>query len=205
MARVDVRAIRRDQILDAAEQLVAERGWPETTFADLCRVAGISNGVLTYSFKDKEEILLALWERLSERFAARLANELVQPVPIERALSELACSAVHKTDSERRLFLLVLHYLSEATSNPEVAARMRELFAKSRRIVTERLRQGVERGEIRALDPEAAAALIQWISLGFQIGLATGAADPRGATEMPALITRYLCSEPDAVPSGGAS
>ena len=35
---------------------MAERGWQGTTFADICRVAGISNGVLTYHFKSKEEI-----------------------------------------------------------------------------------------------------------------------------------------------------
>lgn len=205
MARVDVRAIRRDQILDAAERLVAERGWPETTFADLCKAAGISNGVLTYTFKDKEEILLALWERMSERYAARLADELAQPAPIADALANLACSAARKSDSERRLFLLVLHYLAEATSNPEIAASMRDLFAKSRGIVAERLRLGIERGEVRALHADAAAALLQWVGMGLSIGLATGAADPRAESELSALIQRYLCPQPDGIPPPLAS
>ena len=52
MGRVDVHAIRREQILSAAERLLARKGWSKTTFADICKEAGISNGVLTYHFPE---------------------------------------------------------------------------------------------------------------------------------------------------------
>lgn len=193
MARVDVRGIRRDQILDAAERLVAEQGWPETTLADLCRAAGVSNGTLTHSFSSKDEILVALWERCSRQWALRIEAIYAEGTPLEQALLEVAAQGREKSPAERRLFLLVLHYLAEATSDPELAQRMRELFARTRQLSADRIRAAVQRGEVRPdIDPDAAASLLQWTGIGLSLGLVAGAADPRAAGDMPAMIHRYL-------------
>lgn len=55
--------MRREQILDAMEPLVARQGWEHTTFAEICRAAGISNRVLTYHFKDKDDLLFTVFAR----------------------------------------------------------------------------------------------------------------------------------------------
>jgi TetR/AcrR family transcriptional regulator, transcriptional repressor of aconitase len=195
MARVDVRGIRRDQILDAAERLVAEQGWPETTLADLCREADVSNGTLTHSFSSKDEILLALWERCSQQWTRRIEAIYTTGAPLEQALLDVAAQGREKTAAERRLFLLVLHYLAEATSDPELAQRMRELFARTREVSAQRIRRALQAGEVRPdLDPEAAASLIQWACIGLSLGLVTGAADARAAGDLPAMLHLYLTS-----------
>jgi AcrR family transcriptional regulator len=193
MARVDVRAIRRDQIVDAAERLVAEKGWPETTLADLCREADVSNGTLTHSFRSKDEILVALWERCSQQWTRRIEAIYATGAPLEQALLEVAAQGREKSAAERRLFLLVLHYLAEATSDPNLAQRMRELFARSRDVSAQRIRRALLAGEVRPdLDADAAASLIQWTCIGLSLGLVTGAADARAAGDLPAMIHLYL-------------
>lgn len=193
MARIDVRALRREQILDAAERLVAERGWADTTFAELCREANISNGVLTHAFESKKEMLLALWERLAGRRTAQLADLLAQSVSVPEVARQMVQSCAEKGQSERRLLLLVLHYLSEAAADPALAEQLRAHFAHNRDLAAARLREEQAKGSVRAdLDVEVAAALIQWLSIGIGLGTLTGAIDRRAIDAIDELLQRYL-------------
>jgi AcrR family transcriptional regulator len=199
VARVDVRGIRRDQILEAAERVVSDKGWADTTFADLCQEAGVSNGTLTHSFKNKDEILLALWERCAERHARLIAERLSSDAPVEQAHADIVRAVREKTGAEKRLFLLVLHYLAEATGDRDLAQRMAEHFRRTRALSVERLRAGQTSGEVRAeIDPDAAAALLQWVGIGVSLGTVTGVIDPSAADDLSEFIRRYLSPTPSA-------
>ncbi len=52
-----------DRILDAAERLVAEKGFEDTTVADVVARAGSSVGAFYARFRDKDGLLYALYER----------------------------------------------------------------------------------------------------------------------------------------------
>jgi AcrR family transcriptional regulator len=52
-----------DRILDAAEHLVAEKGFEDTPVSDVVALAGSSVGAFYARFRDKEGLLYALYER----------------------------------------------------------------------------------------------------------------------------------------------
>ncbi|MGC4044422.1 MAG: TetR/AcrR family transcriptional regulator [Armatimonas sp.] len=54
----------RDRILEIALQLFNEQGWGVVTTNHIAAAAGLSVGNLYYHFKNKEEIVRALYERL---------------------------------------------------------------------------------------------------------------------------------------------
>jgi len=59
-----------DRLLDAAEQLVAEKGFDDTPVAEVARRAGSSVGAFYSRFRDKEGLLHALYERWLEEATA---------------------------------------------------------------------------------------------------------------------------------------
>jgi TetR/AcrR family fatty acid metabolism transcriptional regulator len=61
-----VAAARRKQILDAATQVFAEKGFHRATIKDIARVAGIGDGTIYTYFASKDEVLLAVLDRLNE-------------------------------------------------------------------------------------------------------------------------------------------
>ena len=67
-----------DRILDAAEGLVAEKGFEEATVAEVVRRAGSSVGAFYSRFQDKEGLLYALYERYHEE-ALATANAALDP------------------------------------------------------------------------------------------------------------------------------
>ncbi len=51
---------RKQQILDAAEQLFAERGYAPTRIADICETAGVAKGLFYWYFENKESLFAEL-------------------------------------------------------------------------------------------------------------------------------------------------
>ena len=62
---------RRNEILDVAERLFAEKGFDHTSTNDILQEIGIARGTLYYHFKSKEDILDAMIDRMTEQLLAK--------------------------------------------------------------------------------------------------------------------------------------
>ena len=62
--RVSIGSIRREQIVDAAVDVIAEQGIQKLSLSEIEKKVGMSRGQLTYYFATKEDILLAVFDRL---------------------------------------------------------------------------------------------------------------------------------------------
>lgn len=54
---------KREKILDAAVVEIAQRGYYQTTVARIAKRAGVADGTIYLYFKNKEELLLSLFDR----------------------------------------------------------------------------------------------------------------------------------------------
>ena len=59
-------AARRNQILDAATKVFAEKGFHPTTIKDIAREAGIADGTIYNYFENKTALMLGIFDRLNE-------------------------------------------------------------------------------------------------------------------------------------------
>src|SRR5215471_983041 len=62
--RIDIAGIRREQIVEAAVAVIAQQGLQNLSLSEIEKKAGMSRGQLTYYFPAKEDILLAVFDRL---------------------------------------------------------------------------------------------------------------------------------------------
>lgn len=73
---------RRNQILDAATKVFAEKGFARATIKEIARQAGVADGTIYIYFKNKHELMLGLMHRLNrsdqraEDFAQADANDV---------------------------------------------------------------------------------------------------------------------------------
>ena len=58
---------RRNEILDAADELFGQKGFDGTSTKDILEKVGIARGTLYYHFKSKEDIMDALIDRYNVR------------------------------------------------------------------------------------------------------------------------------------------
>jgi AcrR family transcriptional regulator len=67
-------AAARDHLYSTAIQLIATRGYEETTLRDIAEKAGVSVGLLYRYFPGKQAIVIALYDELSSEYARQAAN-----------------------------------------------------------------------------------------------------------------------------------
>ncbi len=67
-----IRTIERDGILDAAEAVTLAKGPTGLTIAAVAEQMGITNGGVQYSFRSKEALIAAMFERWQSEYAERM-------------------------------------------------------------------------------------------------------------------------------------
>jgi AcrR family transcriptional regulator len=86
--RIDVGRIRREQIVEAAVQIIVHQGLPSLSLSKIERAAGMKRGQLTYYFPTKEDILLAVFDRLLQLMYQRIEES---EGPREERLAKHTC------------------------------------------------------------------------------------------------------------------
>jgi AcrR family transcriptional regulator len=71
-SRIDIRSIRQEQIVEAAVAVIAEQGIQHLSLSEIEKKAGMSRGQLTYYFPSKEDIFLAVFDRLLQLIYERM-------------------------------------------------------------------------------------------------------------------------------------
>src|SRR5512133_441392 len=69
---------KKEASLDAAVVEIAAHGYHGTTVAMIARRAGVADGTIYLYFKNKEEVLVSLFDRAMDRFTALGEGELAR-------------------------------------------------------------------------------------------------------------------------------
>ena len=101
-------AERRNEILDAAEELFVTKGYDKTSTNDILDKVKIARGTLYYHFKSKEDILNAMIDRINSSLIARaeaVAKDKSVPI-VERIVMTISSLRVN-TDIGNEIITLV--------------------------------------------------------------------------------------------------
>jgi TetR/AcrR family transcriptional regulator len=129
-----------DRILDAAEDLFAERGYSATSLADVADRVGMRSPSLYNHFKNKEALYQAVLERLLKIFSAPLDELAREPVTYERVFQWLE-TIVRQHHANPNLARMLQHAaLSGGPHTNEMIDRLfRPMFLPGARIEGEQI------------------------------------------------------------------
>lgn len=92
--------VRKNEILDAAARLFAEKGFDNTSTSDIMSAVGIAKGTLYHHFKSKEDIMDSLIERQTTQIldrARKAAGDTSLSVE-ERMIATISALHIEDTD-----------------------------------------------------------------------------------------------------------
>lgn len=142
---------RRDQIVDTSATVFARRGYHATGIAELCEVNGFGKGAFYYYIGSKEELLAAIHDRVMDEVmlgADRVAAKGGSPSEQLTMLGSELLDVIHRYPDHVWVFLHEFPALTD-----ERADQFRERRREYERRVEAVLREGVETGEFRDVDP----------------------------------------------------
>jgi TetR/AcrR family fatty acid metabolism transcriptional regulator len=158
---------RRNQILDAAARLFAERGFHRTTTRDIAEAADVSEGTLYNYFESKDALLLAILARLSE--VQQIQSQLAQGLP-QDARGFLTSIMRNRKSFVQQNNAMLQSVLSEILVDPQLRQRYyQELLLPGMQRIESHIRQRIEFGQIRELDSEAMTHILTGLMLGLYV------------------------------------
>jgi len=107
-SRVNIASIRREQIIEAAIAVITDEGIQNLSLSAIEKRAEMARGQLTYYFKTKEEILLAVFDRILQRMHERVSRS-----------AELSCHAGCPESGWEVVRLLLTMILTQPPLSPE--------------------------------------------------------------------------------------
>jgi AcrR family transcriptional regulator len=162
---------RRQQILDAASECFARKGFHRSTMHDICQMAELSPGAVYRYFASKDDIIAAMEEQGRQHSAA-----VIEAVTSERhgtlAVLEGLVDVFFSKLEDVRDCAVHIELWAEALSNPRIRKMVVGIDESIREaFVAKVVRGSQERGEINAhLDPDAVARVMMsfWDGLVLQ-------------------------------------
>jgi AcrR family transcriptional regulator len=128
-------AQRREQILDAASALFAERAYDEVSIEDIARAAGVTRGLVHHYFGSRKEVYIALLERLGAQ-----REEHLQPPAGRSARARLADTVSRWLDwtEQNRTIWLATIARGEDIADPDVRRVVADLVRRAVALLTAR-------------------------------------------------------------------
>jgi AcrR family transcriptional regulator len=179
-SRLDGRAVRGEatklRILDAALDLLVERGYGGTSTRAVADRADTQLSLVHYHFGGKQQLLAAVLERQNEQLLERQRGLYAEPGPLSEKW-RTACS--YLDDDVRSGYVRALWELWAAgLADPELAARWRAAMKGWRDLLESVFTDWAAEEEIELpLSPRILASLVANIFQGIEIELLAGVSE----------------------------
>jgi AcrR family transcriptional regulator len=168
---VDVGAIRREEIIDAAAATIAEQGIQNLSLSEIEARTGMSRGQLTYYFPEKEQILLAVFDRTVSRMRERVAEpKLIDPYDH----MALVVDMIMFRPMMPEFVALQYTFLAQTGHRADFRQRLAKLYGHWRSILMDEL--DTRPGHRQPIAARTRASLFQAVAHGLAVQLV---ADPK--------------------------
>jgi AcrR family transcriptional regulator len=180
---------RRGQMLRAALDVIAERGFADTRIADIAERIGISPALVIYYFKTKDQLLTEAIRHYEDTWYGEGKRRMDRLETAAERLEEfVAMNLLPDPDPklETANWKLWLDFWAQAARNADVAGVRQKSDERWRNVVVSLVVAGQEAGEFAEIDPHPFSIFVNALldGLTVQIALDDPVVDPLSAYEL---------------------
>lgn len=167
---------RKDQVLKAAFQAVANHGFDAVTLQHIADQAGVSKGVVHYYFQNKESILSQLLQSITAKIYEAEHRAITEKQTAIEKLTAYVHSVFLSPEKNKKFYRVYMDFLAQASRNPLYREINYHFYENCWGIGREIITLGKKEGTFSAdLDVEKSAkmmramidgCLIQWLMCG---------------------------------------
>ncbi|MDQ0256452.1 TetR/AcrR family fatty acid metabolism transcriptional regulator [Evansella vedderi] len=138
------RGEKYDLIIDAAVKVIAENGYHNSQVSKIAKEAGVADGTIYLYFKNKEDILISLFEEKMGTFVEKSKEYLEKEESIEKKL--LLLIEMHLKQLEANHHLAIVTQLELRQSNLALRSKINEVLKGYLGLIDSILVAGMEEG-----------------------------------------------------------
>lgn len=151
---------RRDEILDAAEQVFASKGLDRARMEDIADETGLSKGALYLYFKSKDDLIIAIMDRIFQYEFKQLDELHTGGSSAVESLWAFVDIAARDLKRMQPLMPIAYEFLAMAFRNNTVNQFVRQYLRRYLSALVPVIEHGIDTGEFRQVDPLETALAI---------------------------------------------
>lgn len=169
MSKPDVAAERKDQIVRATVECITKHGYHNFSMQDVARTAGVSKGIIHYYFLNKDDLMMSVLDRVAgdiESVLIKGMEAIDDPVKKLEIFMSVAFDVVRST---KEYYQVNMDFWTQINQKKEVRQVISRHYAKFRDTCAQVIRDGVDSGSFRKVDPTYYASYILAIIDGISL------------------------------------
>jgi AcrR family transcriptional regulator len=155
--RPNVSDERKSQILNAAEGIFTKKGFDEARMDDIADETGLSKGTLYLYFKSKDQLIIAILDRIIQREFRQLENLDSEEMSASDAIWKSTDLITRDILGLVRLLPIIYEFLALAFRNKYVQLALKKYINRYLDILMPIIQRGIDSGEFRSVDAREAA------------------------------------------------
>ena len=138
---------KKDNILQTATRLFSEKGYRNTSIAELAKITGVAEGTIFYHFKTKDELYLAILENVRETLVREFARFFAGKKFVSglEMLEGAIFFYLYMVGTREELFLILHRY--DAYEMAQVQPVFRDQFSGIYNLILDTFQQAIIRGQ----------------------------------------------------------
>lgn len=141
---------RKQQIIEAAAAVFAQKGFYQASMDDIVQESGLSKGGLYWHFKSKDDIVTAVLDQFFSTEMDEIGRILAAPIPASEKIRQLIQQMMADTVEELTAYLNIwLEFYAVAAREGAFRQRMLVYLHQLVDLLTAVIQQGMDAGEFR--------------------------------------------------------
>lgn len=155
--RPNVSDERKTQIINAAEDVFTQKGFDKARMDDIAKETGLSKGALYLYFKSKNDLIIAILDRMFQREFKQLEDLNQNGLSATDAIWKLTDLIIKDVLDLIRLIPIVYEFLALAFRSKYVQQALKKYINRYLDILIPIIQRGIDSGEFRQVDAREVA------------------------------------------------
>ena len=148
---------RKDQIMNAAEEVFTRKGFSDARMDDIAEETGLSKGTLYLYYKSKNDLIIAILDRIFQREFRAFENLDLASMSATDAIWAFTETTSKDVKMMLRLLPITYEFMGLAFRNKFVQKAFKTYFNRYMDILIPVIQHGIETGEFRSTDAKEVA------------------------------------------------
>jgi AcrR family transcriptional regulator len=158
---------RKEQILDAALNVIVENGYHQSRMDDIVSTSGLSKGAIYWYYKSKKDVYLDLVNHWVIRYSDTLLDIPKDNLSACKQLKKMFNTFFNQFENDPIVFKALLEFWSIASRDKDFNQKFEKVTLNFIQYLETIIQKGVDSGELKNVNPKIAALSIMVVIEGI--------------------------------------
>ncbi len=160
MTKAGIASERKGQIVDATVECITRLGYHNFSMQDVAKTAGLSKGIIHYYFLSKDELMMAVLEKVASNIEAGMREKMRSAADPMEKISIFIQACFEVVRSAKEYYQVNMDFWTQINQKDEVRTAIANHYKQFRDTACAVLNEGIANGGFKKVNPQTYSSFI---------------------------------------------